>query len=267
MHIFISADMEGISGVVDCDQVTPGHAEYTRFRDIMTEEVNAAIDGALQAGATAITVTDGHDAGRNLLIEKLHAPARLITGSPTPLSMVQGVESAFAAFFIGYHAKAGTINAILDHTWSSIVRRVEINRQEIGEIGLNAAVCGSFNVPVALVSGDHAATDEARALIGSLETVAVKHAVGRIAAECLPIEETRRAIQEAATRALAHCPAPFVFKPPIHLTVELTRSDQADRALRVPGTRRLNGTSVAWTGMDMPTAYNAFRAIVALDGA
>ncbi len=92
MRVLIAVDMEGISGVVHWDHVKPGHFEYARFREIMTEEVNAAIDGALDGGATSVVVTDGHNDGRNILIEKLHAPARLNSGSPAPLSMVEGVQ-------------------------------------------------------------------------------------------------------------------------------------------------------------------------------
>lgn len=262
MRVLIACDMEGISGVVHWEQVDPQHAEYQRFRSIMTDEINAAIDGAIDGGATAVTVTDGHHSGHNLLIERLHPPARLISGGPAPLSMVHGVAGVDVAFFIGYHARANTAEAILCHTWTDDVRHVWLNDREVGEIGLNAAVCGSFNVPIGLITGDEAAASEARDLLGQLETVAVKRALGRMSAECYPIEDNQRAIRLAAAHAMIHQPAPFKVEAPITLRVELTYPHLIDKALRVPGTRRLDGTTVEWIGEEMIATYNAFRAIV-----
>ena len=266
MRVLIAADMEGISGVVHWDHVKPGHFEYARFREIMTEEVNAAIDGALDGGATTVVVTDGHSDGRNILIEKLHAPARLNSGSPAPLSMVEGVQNADRVFFIGYHARAGTPEAILCHTWTDQIQGVWLNDQEVGEIGLNAAVCGSFGSCVALISGDRAAVQEAIDLLGPIESVVVKTAGGRMSAECLPVEETRTAIRHAAAHAMVRQIPPFVVHPPIHLRVELTRPDQIDRALRVPGSKRIDGVTIGWAGDDMVRVYHAFRAIAGLAG-
>lgn len=263
MRVLIACDMEGISGVVHWDHVDPKHAEYARFRSIMTDEVNSAIDGALDGGATSILVTDGHNNGRNILIERLRAPARLISGGPAPLSMVEGAAEVDVAFFIGYHAKANTAEAILCHTWSDDVRHVWLNDREVGEIGLNAAVCGSFNVPISLITGDQAATAEAHNLIGPLETVVVKRALGRMSAECFPLEDNHRAIRLAAAHAMIHQPPPFKVEAPIALKVELTYPHLVDKALRVPGTRRIDGTTVEWIGEEMVATYNAFRAIAA----
>ena len=264
MRVLIAVDMEGISGVVHWDHVTPGHFEYARFREIMTEEVNAAIDGALDGGATSVVVTDGHNDGRNILIEKLHAPARLNSGSPTPLSMVQGVQQAEIVFFIGSHARANTPDAILCHTWTDQVRGAWLNDQEVGEIGLSAAVCGSFGARVALITGDRAAVQEAIDLLGPIESVVVKSARGRMSAECLPMEETRTAIRHAAAHAMVRQVPPLIISAPIRLRVELTRPDQIDRALRLPGSTRLDGVTIEWIGSDMVGVYHAFRAIAGL---
>lgn len=266
MRVLIAADMEGISGVVHWDHVTPGHFEYARFREIMTGEVNAAIDGALDGGATSVIVTDGHGDGRNILVEKLRAPARLNSGSPAPLSMVEGVQNADRVFFIGYHARANTPEAILCHTWTDQVRGVWLNDQEVGEIGLNAAVCGSFGARVALIAGDRAAVQEAIDLLGPIESVVVKSANGRMSAECLPVEETRTAIRHAAAHAMVRQIPPLIISAPIRLRVELTRPDQIDRALRVPGSRRLAGAALEWIGNDMVSIYHAFQAIAGLAG-
>jgi D-amino peptidase len=266
MRVLIAVDMEGISGVTHWDHVKPGHPEYTRFREIMTEEVNAAIDGALDGGATSIVVSDGHNNGCNILIEKLHAPARLNSGSPAPLSMVEGADQADRVFFVGYHARANTPNAILCHTWTDQVRHVWLNQQEVGEIGLNAAVCGSFGAPVALITGDQAAAQEALDLLGPIETVVVKTASGRMAAECKPIEEMRITIRHTAAHAMVRQVKPYIVAAPITLRVELGRPDQIDRALRVPGSTRVDGVMIEWSGSDMVSVYHAFRAITSLGG-
>jgi D-amino peptidase len=266
MRVLIAVDMEGISGIVHWDQVKPGHFEYTRFREIMTEEVNAAIDGALDGGATTVVVTDGHNDGRNILIEKLRAPARLNSGSPAPLSMIEGIQQSDRVFFVGYHARAGTPDAILCHTWTDQVRHTWLNDQEVGEIGLNAAVCGSFGAPVALITGDQAAVQEAIDLLGPIESVVVKTASGRMSAECRPISEMQPIIRYTAARAIVREAQPFVVRAPIRLRVELARPDQIDRALRVPGSKRVDGVTLEWVGDDMVSVYHAFRAIVGLGG-
>ncbi len=274
MKILIAADMEGITGVVHSDQTNPTHAEYDRFRRLMTGDVNAAIRGAYAGGADEVIVSDGHWDNRNILIELLDSRARLNSGSPRPFSMVQGVESGVAAvFFVGYHARVGAADAILDHTWSSgRVNGVWLNGEVVGEIGMNAAVCGHFNAPVVLISADQTACAEGAALLGPLETAVVKHATGRTSAECLPPEVTALLIEQAATRAVrrvasGQAPAPFRIAAPITATIEFIRSEMADAAAVMPGARRLAGKQVAYTAADMPEAYRAFRALVSMASA
>jgi D-amino peptidase len=166
----------------------------------------------------------------------------------------------------------GTQDAILDHTWSSSrVNAVWLNGQPVGEIGMNAAVCGHFGAPVLMISGDQSACAEATALLGPVETAVVKQAAGRTAAECLPQEAAQRLIQEAAARAVrrlaaGEVPAAFRPRPPITIAVEFIRSEMADAAMLLPGARRA-GKRVEYTADDMPTAYRAFRAIVGLASA
>ncbi len=272
MKVLIAADMEGISGVVHWDQVDYKQDDYKRFRKIMTAEVNAAVRGAFDGGAEEVLVTDGHGRGRNILIEELDRRARLNSGGPAPFAMVQGVNQGMdAAMFIGYHARAGTNNAILDHTWTGTVVNVWLNGQPIGETGLNAAVCGHFDVPVLLVSGDQSLCAEAADLLGPIETVAVKQARGRMAAECLSPAEAQERIYRAAQRAVRRflvgdAPAPFRPSTPITLVVEWSQSQMADRAAVLPGARRLEGRRVEFTAADAPEAYRAFRALVTLAG-
>jgi D-amino peptidase len=276
MKILIAADMEGITGVVHFDQVTPGHAEYARFRQLMTEDVNAAIRGAFAAGADEVIVSDGHWNATNILIEKLDARARLNSGSPRPYSMIEGVdEGVDGALFIGYHARAGTLNAILDHTWSS--SRVEGvwltsaggERIAIGEIGLNGAVCGHFGAAVVMISGDQSACAEAASLFPGLVTAVVKQAKGRNAAECLPPSVTAELIEQCAARGVDHLlgerpPQPLRLPGPITVAIEYVKSEMADAAAVLPGARRADGKVVEFVASDMPDAYRAFRALVGL---
>jgi D-amino peptidase len=270
MKILIATDMEGITGVTTWDQVTPGHAEYARFRKQMTQDVNAAVRGAFDAGAQEVIVADGHWNGSNILVEELDPRARLNTGSPSPFSMMQGIdESVAGVMFIGYHARNGSSNAILDHTWSSrTVAHVWLNDILTGEYGLNAAVAGHFGVPVIMVSGDQTACAQVSELLGDVETAVVKQASGRFAAECLVPQVSQEMICQSAARAVERLaagdvPEPFVLDMPITVTVEFFTSDMADRATRIPFTKR-EGTRVSLTVPEMASAYNGFRAMVML---
>jgi D-amino peptidase len=270
MKILIAVDMEGITGVTTWDQVTPGHAEYGRFRRLMTQDVNAAIRGAFDAGADEVLIADGHWFGSNILIEELDGRARLNSGSPSPFSMVQGIEEGVdGVIFVGYHARNGSPDAVLDHTWSSkTVANVWLNELLTGEYGLNAAVAGHFGAPVIMVSGDQTACGQVMELIGAVETAIVKQASGRFAAECLPPQVTQDLIGTCARRAVERlaqgdAPDPFVLDTPITVTVEFFTSDMADRATCMPFTQR-EGRRVSLTVPEMDSAYNGFRAMVML---
>ena len=270
MKILIAADMEGITGVVNWDQVRPGHAEYSRFRKLMTEDVNAAARGAFEAGAAEVLAVDGHWAGANILIEELDRRVRLIAGSPSPLSMMQGVdETVDGVFFVGYHARNGSANAILDHTWSALaIANVWLNDTLTGEYGLNGAVAGHFGVPVVMISGDQTACAQAASQLGGLEIAVVKQATGRFSADCLPPLEAQQLISDAAGRAVTRlsagtAPAPFVAARPTTIRVEVFTSEMADQAALAPGVQRVDNF-LSFTAPDMPAAYRTFRAIVSL---
>ena len=273
MKILIATDMEGITGVTTWDHVTPGHAEYARFRRLMTQDVNAAIRGAIESGADEIIVADGHGNGSNILIEELDPRARLNTGSPSPFSMMQGIdESVDAVMFIGYHARNGSPNAVLDHTWSSeSVANIWLNDILTGEHGLNAAVAGHFGVPVIMVSGDQTACAQVVELLGEVETAVVKQATGHFAAECLSPQVTQEMIFMFAARAVGRlaegdAPDPFVLDAPVRVTVEFFTSVMADRAMRIPFAQR-EGTRVSFSAQVMASVYSGFRAMVTLAGA
>jgi D-amino peptidase len=267
MRVYISVDMEGISGVVHEDQtdpIEPRHAgEYNRFRRLMTNEANAAITGALDAGATSVLVNDSHWLMRNLLAEELHPAAELLSGGPKLLSMIEGIDAGFdAAMFIGYHARAGTARAIIDHTYTSRVYEVRINGQPVGELALNAAIAGLHGVPVALVSGDQAIASEARLLLGDqVETVVVKQSVGRFAARSLAPTVACQRIRTGAAAALRKKHIPFTFDPPIGVEVDFVESHMADMAELVPGSQRVGGRTVRYGDSDYLEVFRAWRAM------
>lgn len=268
MKVFISIDMEGITGVTCWDDVSPSKPSYERFRKVMTAEANAATEGALMGDAKEIVVNDSHGGMRNILIEDLNPRAELISGSPKPLGMMSGVDAnADLAFLVGYHAKAGTPRAMLDHTWSSArVYGLYLNGQELGEIGLSAALAGHFGVPVALVVGDKAATEEARELLGpNLKTVAVKESFSRTSARILPVERALALIRGTAKSAIeGPHPEPFVIAPPVTVGIEFMTSLQAQAASTLPNARLVGGRGVEWTGKDMLAAFKAMAAMIAL---
>jgi len=270
MKILIAADMEGITGVTNWDHTDPKHSEYARFRQIMTSEVNAAIRGAFNGGATEVFIADGHSGGYNLLIEALDERARLHSGTFAPLSMVQGIDSDVSGvMFIGYHARSGTAQAVLDHTWASRVMGVWLNDILVGEIGLNAAVCGHFGAPVVLISGDRAACAEAASLLGDLETVEVKRATSRYSVEHLPLNLASSLIETAAQKATTRlrngkAPAPFKVQQPVQVTLEFNQSNMVDSASLMPGSVRLDGRRIRFEANDMREAYRAFQAAVSL---
>ncbi|MCD5413203.1 MAG: M55 family metallopeptidase [Dehalococcoidia bacterium] len=265
MNVLISVDMEGISGVVSGNHTSSSHKEYERFRKLMTAETNAAIEGALSGGATQVVINDSHGGMSNILIEELNPAALLISGSPKPFGMMQGMGPEIGVvFFVGYHAASGTGAAVLEHSWTGIVVEAYLNGRSVGEVGLNAALAGAYGTPVTLVTGDRAATEEARALLGNIETVTVKDGVMRTAACCLHPDVAQEQIREAAARALRLEASPFVLSKPVTLRVVFQRASHADMAGLIPDSRRVDGRTIEWVGEEMPAVYKVFRAMMVL---
>jgi D-amino peptidase len=269
MKILIAADMEGVSGVTHWEETDPAHSEYIRFRKIMTDEINAAVAGATDAGADEIIIADGHGDGTNILIEFLDSRAKLNSGGNSPLSMMQGIDKDTAGvLFIGYHARGGSQNAVLAHTWSSgRIANVWLNETLVGEYGLNAAVAGHFGVPVLMISGDQTACAQAVELLGPLESAVVKTATAYFSAECLSPELTVPLIRETAKRSIIRlkngsAPKPFIMKAPVKVKIEFRQPESVDRAVRLPGAIRLSGLQMEFVAPDMLVAYAGFRAAV-----
>lgn len=266
MKILIACDMEGISGVVDWEHVEPTHREYERFRKIMTADVNAVARGAFDGGADDVIVADGHDQGRNILIEELDSRVALNCGSPSPLAIVQGVDTGVAAaMFVGFHARYDAPDALLSHTWSGVPRNLWLNDVLVGETGLCAAVCGHFGVPVIFVSGDDKVCAEATQLLGPIETAVVKHSHGHTSAECLPLKAAQGLLYESAVRAVMRLKAgdlPTVHQVsgPVKVVMELMEPAMMPLVSKVPGTKRVDTTHVMAVMENILEAYRIFRA-------
>src|SRR6266480_5139768 len=263
--------MEGIAGVVHESQTDPTcAAEYARFRRLMTAEANAAVEGAVAAGATRVVVNDSHWFMRNLLAEELHQAAELVAGDPKPRSMVQGIDEQEpgrfdAALFIGYHARAGTRHAILDHTYADRIYEVRLNGKPVGELGINAAFAGVHGVPVALVSGDSALASEAKDLLGDgVSTVIVKEAVSRHAAKSVAPAVACRMIREDVPRALKRTHAPFTLRAPVTLEVDFAQTIHADMAELCPGATRTAGRTVVFSHADYQEVFRVWRVLLNL---
>ncbi|MGI8688708.1 MAG: M55 family metallopeptidase [Thermomicrobiales bacterium] len=246
MNVYVSVDIEGITGVIHADMMMPGQREYDRGRRLMTQDANAAIEGLVQAGAEFILVNDGHGPMRNLLFEEMHPAAHLLSGTGDAKDHCQlemaDSRSFDAAVFVGYHAMARTPKAIHPHTIAgAVVSELRINGRPHGETGLNAAVLGAMGIPVVMLTGDTTTVAEARAFLGEeIETVAVKEACGRNAALCRPPSATRPEIIAAATRALAKRDRvpPYTPDQPFRLEVDFLTMPQCDRASRTAGVER-----------------------------
>ena len=265
LKVFISVDMEGVSGVVDRDQTSAAGKDYERFRKLMTAEANAAIDGALDAGATHILVNDSHGSHRNLLIDELHAPAELISNSIKPMGMMAGLDASYAAvIFIGYHAKAGSADGVLAHTGNgSTIADLRINGRSVGEGGMNIHAAGTLGVPVVLISGDQAAIAEVRELVPDIEGVQVKEAIGTAAARSLRPDDAVRLIREGTARAIRRRgeikPAPASL--PVRFEVSFTDPSLALMAEQIPTVERTGSHTIAFVADDYLEGYRFVRVL------
>ncbi len=266
-RVFISCDLEGITGVVARDQSGPTGANYERTRRMMTADVNAAIQGALDAGASQVVVSDGHGSMSNLILEDLNPAAEVVLGSPKPLTQMEGIGPDYAvALFVGYHARMGS-HGVLSHTISGgTVANVWVNGILVGETGINAAIAGRFGVPVGLVTGDQWVCAEARALLGNIHTAEVKQAVTRYSARCLHPERSHPLIRAGAKAAVEGAAElkPFCPGSPTTFRIEFKDSGMADSAVRVPGSVRVDPLTLEVTGEDAAKAFVALRAMIGL---
>lgn len=265
LKVFISVDMEGITGVANWEDVDRTGKDYDYFRRLMSKEANAAVEGALAAGATDIVVRDSHGSARNIFPDMLNEKAILIRDwSGGPKGMMEGIDSSFdAAIFIGYHAKAGTLNALLEHTSSSSVTDFSINGISMPEAGYNALIAGTYGVPVVLVAGDRALCEQAVGLFGPVETVAVKEGIGA-AARSLHPDLTQATIRSAAEKALRTVKKykPYSLKPPYTLVLKLKSEEQITSGSYYPGAKRTGEWELTYETdsiLKLMTAFSMMR--------
>lgn len=266
MKIFLSSDMEGTAGVVDWDQCVGDGPEAIAGRRLLLDEVNAAITGAMQAGATEIVVNDSHSAMRNLPPAELAGQASYISGSHKPMYMMQGLNGSFdAVLFVSYHGSVGA-DAGLSHTYNPrAVVEARLNGEVTGEAGINALVAAHYGVPVVLVTGDRSACEETAALIPGVRTAVVKETVSRVAAHSLHPDRACALIREAARDAVAGVAAarPPVLDPAV-LEVTVRTTDIAEAASWVRGVERAGPRELRFTGPDLLGVYRSFCAAILL---
>jgi D-amino peptidase len=256
MKVFISVDMEGVSGITDPEDVLPDGADYQRGRVFMTGDANAAILGAYDGGADEVLVNDSHWIMRNLLLERLDPRARTIKGFHKSLCMVQGLDASYdGAVFVGYHACAGTEGGVLNHTLlGKEIQNIYLNGEPTGETRLNAAYAGHFGVPVLVVAGDAAVGAEAERFLDGVQTVAVKDGIDKFSANCLHPEVAQARIREATARAVAARSriTPYVLSSPYRLGIEWNSTTIAATCAMIPGVGLTGSRSVEFVTDDYP---------------
>lgn len=258
MRVFLSVDMEGATGVCHRDHLLPGGQDYERARGWLTSDVNAAVEGAVAAGATDVVVADGHGTMRNIVLDDLHETARLLTGPAQARNRPHGQLAALegidydAAMLIAYHSRAGTPGGLLSHTWvGALVHEIRLNGQPAGEALLNAALLGHYGIPVVFACGADDFVREVRADLGDdLETVEVKQTLGPSAVVTLPPKRTAALIRGGAERGLRAGRAPLRVDLPVSIDLEYHRTDMRERGLELGG-EPLGSRGIRFTGGDL----------------
>jgi D-amino peptidase len=255
LKVYISVDMEGITGVVSSEQLGPTGFEYQRAREWMTADALAAIQGARDAGATEILLSDSHGNGQNLLIDRLPADVRVVRSWPRPLMMMEGIDSSFhAAVFIGYHSGTTNVRGVRAHTMSSAsLTSVELNGTSMPESGINAAIAGHFGVPIVMISGDDAAVEEAQRLIGDMEGAIVKRAISFHSAETMTPEAGQALIRQKVRAGLQKRASlrPYVMRSPIRVDVTFKNYRPAEMLAYLTIVERTSAHSIRYTTRSM----------------
>jgi D-amino peptidase len=259
MKLFISADIEGISGVATGQQLkTP--SEYQRFRKLMTQDVNAAIEGAFNGGVKEVVVADGHGNMSNIFIEDLDSRATLVQGSNRVMCQLEGLDDSFdAILFVGHHGReGGSERAVISHTLAGIcVNEMKINGKVVGETEMNAMVAGQFNVPTIFISGDDAYVAEVQETLSDVETAVVKRGIDRFSAELLHPERAHKLIREKVEAAVKRIDqfSPLKVEGPVTFEIEMKGPNQALMTTTIPSVTLLGPKTISFTCEDMVTAY------------
>lgn len=255
LKVYISADMEGVAGVVTGDHLGPSGFEYQKAREWLTDEVNTAIQAAKAAGATEILVSDSHGNGENILLDRLPADVLLVRSWPRPLMMMEGIDDTFdAVLFIGYHASTTNTTGVRAHTMSSAnLTGVKLNGVAVPEAAINAAIAGHFGVPVIFISGDDAIVEEATRHLGDVEAAVLKWSHGFHSAVTLMPEAANGIIRENVSAALDRLDdfEPFRMEEPIRVEVSFKNYLPAELLAYLPIVDRVDSHTIGFTGADM----------------
>jgi D-amino peptidase len=261
--VYISVDMEGISGVVGDDQTSAGQPEYGRSRKLMAEDANAAIRGAFAGGATEVVVNDSHGSQRNLLPEDLDPRARLISHSFKRHGMVEGLDDSFdAVIFVGYHAKADSPRGLFAHTGSGVVKDVQVNGRSAGEGGLNTLVAHWYGVPVVMITGDDVAIEQQKGWTPNVRGVVVKRAINMRAVEARPLAEARKEIEAGARESVAAAKKRAPDRAPGYkVRMQLRNFTIPEVATAFSEIQLVAPDTVEFTRPTMPEAYRIIRVL------
>lgn len=264
MKVYISVDIDGIGSLAEMCMMS-GYPPLRWVQELATREVNAAVEGALEGGATTVVVNENHSS-RHLIPELLHPAAELLVGRPKPMQTLDDLDETFdAVFLVGIHARAGTPGAVMDHTWAFRVHNMRVNNATIGEVGLNALLAGHYGVPITLVTGDNHVAKEAKELLGDVETVVVKTGRDRYAARCPHPTKVREMVCEGAFRSLREIGRfhPFELGKPIRMEIDFTEATFAHWASFVPTAERIGPRTVGITLDNFEDAMRAFQVLLA----
>ncbi len=254
-QVYISADMEGVAGLSATNDPLA--------RRLMTAEVNAAIAGAFDAGATRVVVNDAHGGHNNLLQDQLDPRVTLLRGDLKPYGMMQGLDASFSAVvFIGYHAKAGQQGGFLAHTGSGRTADLRVNGVSVGEGGMNALYAAWYGVPVVFLAGDSMAVEEMREFVPGVGGAAVKAGIWNRAVRTLSPDSAQAAIRRGVAEALRTSRGGRpTATPPFRVELRYTNALYADIAEGIPSVDRVDATTVGFQVDEYPAAYRMIRVL------
>ena len=261
MKVVVGVDLEGITGVVSREHTARDGRLYGEAVELMAGDINATVEGLIEAGVEDIVVWDNHGGSLNAAMSKLHGGARYFRGvAANNVRWAELDDKTDALILLGYHAKAGTLHAVLEHTMSSASwLRMKVNGREVGEIAIDGALAGALGIPVIMASGCDKLCAEAVDVFGDdIVTACVKIGLARHGATCLPPEKTRALLKQSAIEAVGRIGKvkPLDLGSPAVVELAFKHTEHADAAdLRSFDGHRIDGYTVQWTGSDFPSWY------------
>lgn len=252
MKVYISADIEGATGVTAYKQVVAGRAEFSKACLSWIEDLNKLAEGAFAAGAEQVLINDAHASMDNLIADKIHPKVEYISGYLKPLNQMEGLDQTFKLVFLFTHARAGLMG-VLSHSYVlPDVYLIKLNGQAIGELGLNSLLAAYYGVPVGLVIGDDATAREAQDFIPGVETVITKNCIDQFTARCYTPEVTGRLLQEQAFQVVKRYQEfkPLIIDQEFNLEITFTMPAMASLVSYVPGVQKVDARTVSFLHHD-----------------